>query len=165
MFKALVAASCAAALLFSVSLAHAEDTDWKKGKLGHLASTIGTYDNNKVLNDPAVKKALAEIVPPKMLPILKQNLQVSGGIDFIEGNLVMSGNAPHQGGEETVSIWVAIYDAKVRVYLQTGGSHYLYAKDEQYQFLPVLMRSYLADPNAYNNKVPAYLKWVRSPRS
>jgi len=143
------------------SFARAEDIDWKKGRLGHLASTIGTYNNDKVLNDPTVKKALADVVPAKMLPRLKQNLQVSGGIDFIDGHLVLSGNAPHQGDKETVSIWIKIYDGQARVVLKTDGSFYLFAKDEKYEYRPGTMRAYLANPNAFHDKLPAHVKWVR----
>src|SRR3546814_15250556 len=44
--------------LASFAPAHAEEIDWKAGRLGHLAPTIGTYRYDAVPGDPAVKAAL-----------------------------------------------------------------------------------------------------------
>src|SRR3546814_5809338 len=50
------------AILPAAAPAHAEEIDWKAGKLGHLAPHIGTYRYDAVLGDPAVKATLEALV-------------------------------------------------------------------------------------------------------
>ena len=57
---------------------------------------IGTYDNDALLDDPQVKQALTQVVG-KDVGLLKENLAVRGPIDFIDGNLVLTGQAQRMG--------------------------------------------------------------------
>lgn len=124
----------------------AEELDAKTGKLGHLAPLIGTYRLDDVLQDDNVRAALSTLLPAATLTVLEDNLGVAGPIDFIEGHLVLSGNKPHYGLEETAQLWVRLYDGKVNVVLRERGAVTLYAAESQYDYLPLTLRQGLAAP-------------------
>jgi len=106
----------------------AEEVDWKKGVLEHLAPAIGTYRYDRVLADPQVQKALRTLLPAQDVAVLERNLQVVVPIDFIDGHLVLSGNRAHHGGEETAMVWLKVYDGSAHVVLQQGGRTTLYSQ-------------------------------------
>jgi len=126
--------------------AHAQELDWKHGKLARLAPLIGTYRQDKVLADPDVAGALVALLPPETLPTVGQNLQVAAPIDFIAGHLVLSGNRAHRGGEEMASVWLSVYDGTAKVLLLHEGTLTLFAVAERYEYLPLALRSMAAAP-------------------
>ncbi len=154
-----------AATLFLVlsNPASAEDSDWKKGKLERLSPTIGTYHYQQVLEDPDVQVTLKDRLSPDALAALKVNLQVAAPIDFIDGYLVLSGNRPHYGGEDSAMVWVKIYDGTVDIVLQQGGKTTLYSKAQRYEYLPGDLRARLAAPPAKMpwQALPPDVIWVR----
>lgn len=142
---------------------HAEEVDWKKGKLEHLAPTIGTYRIDEVLGDAAVQAALAALLPPDAMAALTTNLGVVGPVDFIGGHLVLTGNRPHHGDADTAAVWIKIYDGTVRVILQRGGDVTLYAAAERFEYLPVQLRAALATPSGAvpRRAPPDGVTWIR----
>lgn len=154
----------ALAVLASLCLSlPAQAIDMKKGKLGHLSKFIGTDEVEKVVDDPEVRKSLTAVMPGSKIPELKNNLQVRGPIDFIDGNLVLNGNAPHAGDTDTASVWLSVYDGKARVVLQSRGKMTLYAKDGDYGYLPLSMRAHIAVAKGRMqlDSPPAFLDWPR----
>src|SRR3546814_5471223 len=107
--------------LASFAPAHAEEIDWKAGRLGHLAPTIGTYRYDAVLGDPAVKAALETLAGTDLAAVLAANLTVAGPLDLVGGHLVLRGIAPHQGGEEEAIVLIKIYDGSLRAALLHEG--------------------------------------------
>jgi hypothetical protein len=157
-----VALTIAAILVVLSAPTSAQDVDWKKGKLGDLARLIGTYNNDALLNDPQVKQAMT-LVLGKDVGLLKQNLATRGPIDFIDGNLVLTGQAPHMGGAEEAALWVKVYDGSVRAVIMHQGKVTIYAKDMQYDHLPGELRSYvrnLFDPG-HELDPPPGLHWQK----
>ncbi len=151
--------------LFAAPLggAQAEEVDWKRGELEHLAPVIGTYRHGEVLADAVVQAALAALMPPEAISALIENLGVVGSIDFIDGHLVLSGNRPHHGGEDTAALWIKIYDGTVRVILQQGGDVTLYAVVERFEYLPLALRAALAVPSGAVPRTapPDGVTWIR----
>lgn len=145
-------------------LATAQGVDWKRGKLERLAPLIGTYRHDVVLADPDVADALASLLPAETLPVVRQNLQVAAPIDFIAGHLVLSGNGPHQGGEEMAWVWLSIYDGSAKVILLHEGVLSLFAVAERYEYLPLPIRSQAAapPPDALYRPPPG-LHWIGHP--
>lgn len=133
-----------AAAMLLASAAQAQEVDWKSGALGHLASLIGTYHTGEVLDDPMVTAALARLVPDAPRVAISRNLQVAGPVDFIAGYLVLSGNAPHAGGEDEAQVWLKVYDGSAIVVLTQGGMRTLYADEDRYSYLPKVLRAQLA---------------------
>jgi hypothetical protein len=142
-----------AILSFLSDSTSAQDVDWKKGKLGRLAGLIGTYNNDALLDDQQVKQAMRQVVG-KDVGLLKQNLATRGPIDFIDGNLVLAGQAPHMGGDEEAAIWVKVYDGSVRAVIMHQGKVTIYAKETQYDHLPVQFRSYVRNLVAPSGEAP-----------
>lgn len=136
----------AAFITFYAVAVPAEEVDWKKGKLEHLAPAIGTYRLNDVLFDPYVVAELEKLLPADAVTALHENLQVAGPVDFIDGHLVLSGNRPHHGTEDTASLWIRIFDGAVYVILQRQSKTTLYARAEKFQYLPKSLRALLATP-------------------
>ena len=121
---------------------HAQEIDWKTGRLGHLAAYIGTYRYDKVLDDPAVRAALVSLGGTET-DVIVENLTVAAPIDFISGQLVLRGNAPHRGGLEEAIVLVRIFDGTVRAALLHQGHMSLYARDAEYAYLPPVLQTFL----------------------
>lgn len=153
----------AAGVLVLLGAARAEEVDWKRGVLGHLAPLIGTYRYDEVLEDPQVRAALGALLPAPALAVLPRNLGVAGPIDFIDGHLVLSGNRPHRGGEDAASVWIKIYDGAVMVVLLQGGKTTLYTEERTYSYLPIQLRAALAAPfvSPLVAAPPPGVTWVR----
>ncbi|HTZ67070.1 MAG TPA: hypothetical protein VMB83_06325 [Roseiarcus sp.] len=161
-FSIAVALTVAAILVVVSTPTSAQDVDWKKGKLGYLVRLIGTYNSDALLDDPQVKQAM-RLVVGKDVGLLKENLAARGPIDFIDGNLVLAGQAPHMGGTEEAALWVKVYDGSARAVIMHQGKVTIYAKELQYYHLPVQFRSYvrnLLDPN-YGEELPPGIHWQK----
>ena len=152
----------AAILVIPSTQTSAQDVDWKKGTLGRLAALIGTYNNDALLDDPQVKAA-TRLVVGKDLGLLKENLATRGPIDFIDGNLVLKGLAPHMGGVEEAALWVKVYDGSVRAVIMHRGKVTIYAKETQYDHLPGQLRSYVRNLVAPNDDLepPPGARWQK----
>jgi hypothetical protein len=146
-----LAVAVAAAIVIVLSAASTtEAVDWKKGKLGHLSRLIGTGDADALLNDPQVKRHLAQVVGKDDIGLLKENLSEHGPINFIDGNLVLSGYAPEKDAQkddserakEMATLWVRVYDGSVRATIVHDGNVTIYGKDSKYYYLPGLLRDY-----------------------
>jgi hypothetical protein len=141
------------------SAVQAQEVDWKTGALAHLVPFIGTYRIQEVLDDPMAAAALARLVPEAARAAIPRNLQVAGPVDFISGYLVLSGNAPHAGGEDEAQVWLKVYDGSAIVVLVQGGVRTLYAAESRYSYLPRVLRAELAAPpgTMLTTKPPALL--------
>jgi hypothetical protein len=164
----------AAAVLIVLSAVAAkpgvDDMDWKEGKLGHLSRFIGTYHYDTVLDDPQVKQALAQTVGNDV-GLLKENLAARSPIDFIEGNLVLSGLEPHMGGIEQATLWIRVYDGTVLAAIMHESKVTIYgvgpgesAKGSRYGHLPREFRDFVSDPLRGLNEdfnPPPGVRWVK----
>ncbi|MCM8738923.1 hypothetical protein M5E06_33100 [Azospirillum sp. A1-3] len=142
--------------------AFAETVTGVKGKLAHLALYIGSGEYEAVLADPMVKQNLLQVVGKANMPQIERDLDVRGEIEYREGCLVLEGNAPHQGGEEGVSIWIKVYDGSVRVGQIHKRKSIIYAKDSQYNYIPSGLRDYVKNPTFnMESKPPSGVTWMR----
>ena len=126
--------------------------------IGRLARVIGTYAYGTVLEDPAVAGALRDLAGEHIETIVR-NLQVKAPIDFIDGNLVLRGLAPHQGGSEEATVWVKIYDGTVRAGLLHAETMRLFARDRRYGYIPRELRNFLR-PRVPERGLPSGVDWV-----
>ena len=139
---------CAATVfLLSFAPAHAQvgPVDWGKWKLGHLARFIGSSDVDTVLRDPKVAADLRALVGDENVRVLQNNLTVRGPMGFEDMYLVLSGLAPHQGGDEEATVWVDLYHGGVLVALLHRQAVTL--------FTPPTMTSYSHVPEGLRNAV------------
>lgn len=115
------AATLAITLLATTPPALSQGIDWKQGKLGSLSDTIGTYRVEDVLDNPVVKQKLLAAGGPALPAKLKADLTVTGPIDFINGNLVLRGNAPHGGMSDLAVLSVAPFDGRIAYAVLVNG--------------------------------------------
>ncbi|MGA7966689.1 MAG: hypothetical protein WCB49_12550 [Gammaproteobacteria bacterium] len=114
---------CAPALLLALFLAPAVHAC--SGKLDRMLRYSGGYKTAEVLGDPAVDAALKRLLGSE-LAHLQRNLGVSGPVDLIACDLVISGNAPHQGGEENAIIDISVYSGAVAAAILSQGKIAIY---------------------------------------
>lgn len=96
------------------------------GKLSRMLTYAGEYKTAEVLGDPAVDAALTRLLGSE-LAHLKRNLGVAGPVDLISSDLVISGNAPHQGGEENAIVDINVYSGAVAAAILSQGKIAIYA--------------------------------------
>lgn len=96
------------------------------GKLAGLMPYAGTYRSRQLLDEPKVSSALSQLLGAEVAH-LKNNLNVTGPVDLISCNLVISGNAPHRGGEEEAIVAISLYSARVTAAISSKGHINIYA--------------------------------------
>lgn len=127
----------------SASETQEQSIDWKKGNWGHLASYIGTYDYQAVLDDPAVKAEL-EALTGEATEKLMQNLDVQAPIGFEDDCLILSGNAEHDAGQNRGFINICLYKGKIHVGLFSAPTITVYTREEKYAYLPQSLKFWAA---------------------
>lgn len=141
-------ALCVLALLLAALLAPAAQAC--TGKLARMLAYTGEYKTAEVLNDPAVAAVLKRLLGSE-LAHLKRNLGVTGPVDLISCDLVVSGNAPHQGGEENAIVDISVYSGSVAAAILSRGKIAIYADTgktaagmEYEEAVPLAIKDWLA---------------------
>jgi len=136
---ALAAAACIAAPL----TAPAQSTP-------PLRKYVGSADYPAMLKDPLVQPKLQAVVG-KQLPALMRNINVTSDIDRIGGALAITGNAPHQGGEEEGVICVSEFDGTVQAAIFSKGRITVFAKQPAYDSLMLCIKDWITQVNSGHN--------------
>jgi hypothetical protein len=117
------------------------------GRFANLTALAGG-DQGQFLRHPAVSSRLAQLMGPE-LTHLKTNLSVAGPVALVGCELVVEGNAPHQGGEQNAIVSFDLYYGIVTAVILDKGR--------------VLVRSTInraRDPNDYSH-LPAHVRdWI-----
>jgi len=93
----------------------------KGGGLPPMLDYVGRdAAGRNLLAAPSVAASLARL-PVSVREHFERNLDVSGPVDLIDCHLVLSGNAPHMGGEEDAIIDVDLYSGAVTVAVHGRG--------------------------------------------
>jgi hypothetical protein len=141
----------------------AQAIDWKQGKLGHLSAHIGTYNYVAILGDPMVESALRDLAGPDAATIVA-NLDVASSVAFIDGFLVLRGNAPHRGGLDEALVMIKVFDGQVRAALLHDNRMTLFAADAEYEYVPRELRDFVQPRTDFARPVPPLgLVWVGKP--
>lgn len=82
------------------------------GTLQRLSHYAGSYDTLQLMAEPEVKQRL-DAVLGLQAPHLQANLGVTGAVVLDACHLVVSGSAPHKGGEEEAIVDVSLADGRV----------------------------------------------------
>lgn len=143
--------------------------DAGEGQLARLHRFVGSYAYDYVLNDPYVKKELERMLGDKV-EHLKENLKTQASIDFSGGCLVLSGNAPKQGTEQSALLMICTYSGDIHVVIYEEDRAYIYTKAERYAYLPHYLKwwvqhNYALRTNQYESYQPAYVRLVNPPES
>lgn len=149
-------------------MSRAGSVDWKNGKLGRLSSFAGTYNYPAILDDPDVKRLLIELAGDGQARKLRDYMSVMSPISLIGPDLVLKGNAEHQGGVNEATVWICIHDGSVRAALLDAGTVTVFAHDAEYRYLPEefrnAVRRFSASARgvvAMEDKPPQGTSWIR----
>jgi hypothetical protein len=92
---------------------------------------------------------------------------VMSPIALVGPDLVLRGNAQHQGGVKEATVWVSIYDGSVRAALLDAGTVTIFARDANYEFLPEEFRNIVrrfgasARGNNTTDALPQGASWIK----
>jgi hypothetical protein len=135
------------------------------GRFSNLMKYVGDMPR-EFIEEPEVSSRMANLMG-QTLPRLKANLDVSGTVDLIGCELVVQGNARHQGGEHNAILSFSVYSGKMTVGMLDGKELVVRtnpAGTEVYDHLPAHVRDWLfiaASGFRSRGEPPAQLKWVR----
>lgn len=119
-----------------------------KALLAKYIATPGREDSDGLLKEPAVRAELQRVVG-NQLPKLIQNINVRGTIAFDGGSLVISGNAPHKGGEEEGVICVNPHSPSlVEAAIFSRGKITVFATAEKYEYLTLCVKDWITQANS-----------------
>lgn len=112
-------------------------------KLNHLKEYIGTYEDTKIYSDKFISKKLNKLLGNE-LAHLKTNLSVRGPINFIDGELVIEGNAPHLGSIEDAILSISPYNGKISAAIHSNEKIIVYTEENDYRYLPISIKDVIA---------------------
>lgn len=119
-----------------------------KALLAKYTATPGREDSDGLLKEPAVQAELKRVVG-NQLPKLIQNINVRGAIAYDGGSLVISGNAPHKGGEEEGVVCVNPYSPSlVEAAIFSLGKIMVFATAEKYEYLTLCVKDWITQANS-----------------
>jgi len=119
-----------------------------KALLAKYTAAPGRDDSEGLLKEPAVRAELQRVVG-NQLPKLMQNTNVRGSIAYDGGSLVVSGNAPHKGGEEEGVICVNPYSpGLVEAAIFSRGKITVFAAAEKYEYLSLCVKDWITQVNS-----------------
>ena len=119
-----------------------------KALLAKYTASPGRDDSDGLLKEPAVSAELKRVVG-KQLPKLFQNTNVRGAIAYDGGSLVVSGNAPHKGGEEEGVICINPYSpGLVEAAIFSRGRITVFASAEKYEYLSLCVKDWITQVNS-----------------
>jgi hypothetical protein len=117
------------------------------GRFAKLAALAGA-DQGQFLTHRAVRTRLAQLMGPE-LAHLKTNLSVAGPVALVGCELVVEGNAPHQGGEQNALVSFDLYRGIVTSAILDHGRVFVRSTIDRSR-----------DPNEYSH-LPAHVRdWV-----
>lgn len=95
--------------------------DHKQGPFAHLTPLIGTSDLNAVLNDPAMRRNLAQLIGEPGYRLLSSNLQQALPIAFDGTALVLRGGRAGAEREQEAFLSLRPRDGVMEVAILTAG--------------------------------------------
>lgn len=104
---------------------------------------VGTYENDRILDDPDVAAALRSLVGREG-EHLRSNIGVRGPVNLISCDLVISGNAPRMGGSEDGIVAVNVRTGAVTAAIHSEGRITVYADGDSYWAVPLAIKDWLA---------------------
>ena len=120
-------------------------------EFSYLKKYAGEYSSNEILNDKKLKPIILKMMGVEY-DHLVSNLSVGGPVDLISGDIVISGNAPHQGGEEMAILDINLYTGIIRAAIYSNNKIIVYSDKQKYdEFI---------DKNKYDQLPVSILEWI-----
>lgn len=119
-----------------------------KALLAKYTVDPGRHDSDALMKEPAVRAELQRVVGSQ-LPKLMHNLNVRSPIDHYGGSLMVSGNAPHKGGEEGGVVCVNPYaPSLVEAAIYSKGRITVFATADKYEYLTLCVKDWITQANS-----------------
>lgn len=119
-----------------------------KNVFQHLKQYAGEYKCDEFLSDPILEPVLKKMLG-KQYSLFRNNISVVGPINLMGGDLVVSGLAPHQGGEEMSIANVDPITSQVTVGILSQERIQIYTNrkmsKEQFKYLPQSVKDWIKD--------------------
>ena len=154
--KVWAAASMLVILSVALSLAQAPDATGKQLLLKYTDSD----DTDTLLHHPQVRPQLQKLLGTE-LPHLEENLDVSGPVDVVGGDLSIAGNAPHKGTEEEAVVCIGTYRLVVSAAIYSKGSVTVFSQTASYDDLPRCIKDWITLVNSEHRDRVSQPKNVR----
>jgi hypothetical protein len=156
--KAIVTSGCVAAVLAvgvasttvdaqtaAQQQAQAREAQAKALWAKYTAKPESTYDTDALLREPMVRSELQAIASGQLQKLM-QNINVRGPIDIMGGVFVISGNAPHQGGEEGGVVCIHPHGT-VEAATFSKGRVTVYTKSTKYDAVMLCVKDWITVAN------------------
>jgi len=133
-------------IILAPGLALAQRSDPGAGK--HLLREYAGSDNwYALLRNPRIWPQLQRLLG-RELRHLQDNLDVTGAVDVVGGDLSVSGNAPHQGTVEEAVVCVNSYTLQVSAAIYSKGYITAYSRAGAYSDLSRCIKSWITLVNS-----------------
>jgi len=143
--RALLRLTLLLTLLVSAT-AGAQRADPDAGK--HLLREYAGSDNSYgLIKSPQIWPQLQRLLG-RELRHLQANLDVSGAVDVVGGDLSVSGNAPHQGMVEEAVVCVNTYNLEVSAAIYSKGVVTAYSRSKNYDDLSRCIKTWITVANS-----------------
>jgi hypothetical protein len=113
-----------------------------------LLRDVASYTTDAFLADTLVRPHLSRLLGDE-LPHLRKNIDVRGSAAFSSGMVYVTGNAPHQGGEEHGFVGIDSYSGQICAALLSQGKFEVYGAGMNRSALPVALREWILATWAY----------------
>ena len=128
----------------------------------YLIEYVDTGRHLCLMYDPNVLPRLEVLLGPKFLH-LRKNLERHPGVGFHEGNVFVEGERREtlRDWDEAAMLTVNIHTGKVRVGILTRGGRTIYARDNEWSYLPTLLRAWArGDIDPFDTEQPPHIIWT-----
>jgi hypothetical protein len=150
-----------------VGLVHAAAQRGAAAPLGAtmLRTYAGSYDTDGLLGHPGVRPRLAALLGTERAH-LERNLEVSGSVNVIGGELSIDGNASHGGTEEEAVVCISGDGPTVTASILSSGVITVYADVSGYDEITRCIKDWITQANSKHRDrlvQPANVRLVRRP--
>jgi len=112
-----------------------------------LREYAGNDNWSGLLQHPKIRPQLQQLLGAE-LAHLRRNLDVSGSVDVVGGDLSVDGNAPHQGTEEEAVVCVNTYNLAVSAAIYSKGNVTVFSNTKTYDNLSRCIKDWITLVNS-----------------
>ncbi|HEX6996274.1 MAG TPA: hypothetical protein VF339_19245 [Gammaproteobacteria bacterium] len=149
MTRYLNAAAASLAILQAGCSPTAADADAAAASDALIDRYVGTWEVDAFFAEQAVAEELRAVLGEHWEDVMLA-LDVNGGVEYYGSALLVSGNAPHAGGEHEAIVCVQQFTTDVQVHVghYVDGAITVYTRHPRYHFLPTCIKDWVGLENA-----------------
>jgi hypothetical protein len=125
-----------------------------------LQKYAGSDDWQSLYAHPKVLPQLQKLLGPE-LRHLRNNLEVTGSVDVVGGDLTINGNAAHQGTEEEAVVCISTYNLEANAAIFSKRTVTIYSHASSYEYLSRCIKDWITLVNSQHRDRTIQPKNVR----